>query len=326
MYDNGNFLNTNYQSEIDYSHYTVSNGEGAFGEDANYFTYNEEGYFIMVAELDSVTNFSITGNLGADGDGVWDTLRGNIEVNGIEYLVVTKQVNEQNSDPSINHIFIMETPDSLKHFVNDDTDDDYDEIEFGEEVELLHYILVATRESNMGTDLDSATLFGIAQEYIEVVTSEDGAIEALPEWLTISDASSGVILENSSKDLSINVSAEDLTVGDYSYTLILNNVGEEGFSSIDINLTVNDATTVSLDTELSAEYAIIYPNPASDFLYIETEIGSSVNIIDYTGRVISTLITSDNKEQLNVGDLSEGIYLIRVRNENNITTKQILIK
>jgi hypothetical protein len=328
MYDGGNYLNSEYASGIYYSDNTVRNGEGAFGENANYFTRNIRGYFIMVAEMDSINSFYTSGNNGADGSGTIDTMRGNIEVNGVDYLVVTKQINSPNWDPSINHIFILENPDSLTHLFNDDTNDDYDEIQFGDEVKLLHYLLVAARDT-FGIEIDSVTIFAIAEQYLEIVTSDDGAVKVLPEWLTISDATSGVISESSSKDLTVSANTQGLAAGDYNYTIVFNNVGQEGFQSVAVNLTVNDTTTIPpiiIDSQNSDESAAVYPNPVNDLITIEAEIGSSVNIFDYTGKIISSSIMKESMVQINVGEFSPGIYVVQIRNAGNVMNKKIVIQ
>lgn len=326
MFDDANFLNTEYESEIYYSDNTVRNGEGAFGDTANYFTRDLNGYFILVAEMDSVTSFYIEGNTGADGSGTIDSFRGNIDVDGTDYLVVTKQINEGDWDPTINHIFIMETPDSLTHLYNDDTNDDYDEIQIGEEVELLHYLLVATRDT-FGVDLDSVTIFGIAEQYIEIVNSTDN-VEMLPDWLTISEATTGVVSENSSEELFVSVNTAGLAAGDYSYNLLFNNLGQVGFQTVAINLTVNDTTDyTSVPVDLEDRAAVeVYPNPASDVLNVKAEIGSSVYLFNITGKLVSSSILRQNLEQIPVDELSPGIYFMRVGNDNKFVNKKIVIQ
>lgn len=325
MFDGANYLNTNYESEIYYSNNTVNNGMGAFGDEANYFTRDIRGYFIMVAEMDDVNSFSIEGNNGADSDGTVDTLRGNIEINGIEYLVISKQVNEQDEDPSINHIFILETPDQLTHLVSDDTNDDYDEIQFGDDVELLHYLMIGARDE-MGYDLDSTTLFEIAEYYIETVTTEDGAIEAIPDWLIISESTSGIIYEDSSIDLELMVNTDGMEAGIYYYTLVFNNVGQEGFQYVDINLTVVDTATTFIKEEVSVFGSKVYPNPVVENLFIETEIGASIQIFDCTGKLVYSSIISKDIEDINSASFDAGVYIVQIRNEKGTISKKVIIK
>jgi PKD repeat protein len=107
MYDGGNFLNTNLQTAIPYTNNAVLNSTafGLSGED--YFTCKTPGLFVMVADLDNVSQFRITGNLGADGSGQVAANVINMTHNGVPYVGFTKSVHAA-GDPSINHLIIVE--------------------------------------------------------------------------------------------------------------------------------------------------------------------------------------------------------------------------
>lgn len=60
----------------------------------------------------------------------------------------------------------------------------------------------------------------------------------------------------------------------------------------------------------------IYPNPASDYLIIETDaIGTTIAITDLAGRTVMTTFTTEPKTTLNVSQLSAGTYVVRVGNK-----------
>jgi len=63
-----------------------------------------------------------------------------------------------------------------------------------------------------------------------------------------------------------------------------------------------------------------YPNPAKDIITIEAfgcEVGiMSMDILDLWGRLLSTVPSSVNNE-LNLGDLAQGVYLIKVKLTND---------
>src|ERR1051326_5521380 len=68
MYYGGNYLNTNLGTNLNYSdNLIVSNT--AFGSGGQYFTRKYQGLFVMAADLNNVSSFYTTGNLGADGSG-----------------------------------------------------------------------------------------------------------------------------------------------------------------------------------------------------------------------------------------------------------------
>jgi hypothetical protein len=67
----------------------------------------------------------------------------------------------------------------------------------------------------------------------------------------------------------------------------------------------------TLETEeLTHQGLFVFPNPVKDTLYIEGEISSRYNIIDSLGRII---IADCNEIQLDVSNLSKGVYIIKFR-------------
>ncbi|RLB03004.1 MAG: hypothetical protein DRG59_12225, partial [Deltaproteobacteria bacterium] len=67
----------------------------------------------------------------------------------------------------------------------------------------------------------------------------------------------------------------------------------------------------------------IFPNPANDILTIEGNFNleeiKKITIFDVSGRIIKPLVCSKNKNiQLNISQLSSGIYFIKVVTEDEI--------
>ena len=59
---------------------------------------------------------------------------------------------------------------------------------------------------------------------------------------------------------------------------------------------------------------MIYPNPTSTLLTIDTELViKEVVVIDITGQIIKSVVPKANK--IDVSDLSNGIYFIKVVGE-----------
>lgn len=104
MFDNGNFISTNFQTNIAYSNNNVVSS-GAYGTHGKYFTSNTSGIFLMAADLDVVSYLRIQGNLGADGAGTKNTL---ILVSG-DYTAYISRVFGAGSDASVNHMIIVKT-------------------------------------------------------------------------------------------------------------------------------------------------------------------------------------------------------------------------
>jgi hypothetical protein len=71
----------------------------------------------------------------------------------------------------------------------------------------------------------------------------------------------------------------------------------------------------------------LYPNPASDILNIKVSENSNIQILDLSGKqIILEATASDNQKQtINVNNLSNGVYLLKVFNDNFVKIQKIVI-
>lgn len=184
MYDTGNILNTNLFSQIPYTHTqmnnvsghatledftydgSVENGDSYFGTTSSYFTNTYPGLFVMAAYDVSVTDFSITGSLGADGDG-------DVEVNRYTYagytIFVKKVFNA--GDPSVNHIIIVDSTDELieRTYSVNTNDDDHEITNLGN-VTQIHYLLFGLAGGVKPTDTQIENVY---QSYLQIIDNVD---------------------------------------------------------------------------------------------------------------------------------------------------------
>lgn len=69
----------------------------------------------------------------------------------------------------------------------------------------------------------------------------------------------------------------------------------------------------------------IYPNPALNQLTIETELAiSNVSIVDITGRTVTTI--NHSTKLIDVSDLTNGVYFLKIINEEGIITEKFIKK
>lgn len=140
MYDGGNFLNTNLGASIAYTGGAVT-ANAAFGAGGQYFTQNLNNMFVMAANLNNVTNFSITGNNGADGGGVVDGFTYTVTVGCQSYDVYVKRVHTA-FDPSINQIFVVPSGSGATHTFDPSTDNTLHTLSGLNSATRLYYLLV----------------------------------------------------------------------------------------------------------------------------------------------------------------------------------------
>jgi len=93
------------------------------------------------------------------------------------------------------------------------------------------------------------------------------------------------------------------------------------------NLTVKATATEGLlsTAEIVAEGILtVSPNPAKDIVTISTDaLIASVELYDVNGR---TVLVSKGSNQINVSDLSSGIYMMKVTSDKGTTTKKIVVE
>jgi len=132
----------------------------------------------------------------------------------------------------------------------------------------------------------------------------------LPAWLSFdSDTRTFSGTPSVVQNYEISVTATDLGGASISDEFILNVNGHISVNKISDNIR-------------------IYPNPASNILYIEnTESINKIEIINIQGQEIST-IQNINKEiiEINISDMSKGIYFLKISSQSSNLLKKLIIE
>ncbi len=94
--------------------------------------------------------------------------------------------------------------------------------------------------------------------------------------------------------------------------------------------TTTSLQTVNLTTgvgHVSSEGFTIYPNPAVNELNISfpTNKVAKVRIFDLTGKIVATVESVSSNEPINISNLRNGVYMVRISTENTTITKKITI-
>ena len=96
---------------------------------------------------------------------------------------------------------------------------------------------------------------------------------------------------------------------DGGYTIAWSNYLDKNYDIV----IENDDMTVS-----------VYPNPAHDYIHIETMCTLSVQRVDLYN-VTGQLIISSTENEINVSELESGIYFVNILTENGLSTKKIYV-
>ncbi|MFH0896009.1 MAG: T9SS type A sorting domain-containing protein [Bacteroidota bacterium] len=75
----------------------------------------------------------------------------------------------------------------------------------------------------------------------------------------------------------------------------------------------------------------LYPNPANGAFTIQvnnitSEEGIHIEVVNYTGKIIESLVTNTSKCVFDLSNQPKGIYLVRVKHQDKIFTKKLIIQ
>ena len=96
------------------------------------------------------------------------------------------------------------------------------------------------------------------------------------------------------------------------------------------NSSSNDCTTITITNNTSvsengANSFSIFPNPATTVLNVNAEGYSTIEIVNLLGQTVYTANTTSNM-QINVSELNNGVYFVRMNGENGTATQKFIKK
>ncbi len=95
-----------------------------------------------------------------------------------------------------------------------------------------------------------------------------------------------------------------------------------GVSAEAIAIHYVDETAVNSIAEIKVT---IYPNPAQDLLYIQSEENvKTISVFNEMGQMVLAIPQANNKAIINMSELKSGFYFIKIENENSFVIKKIL--
>ena len=110
--------------------------------------------------------------------------------------------------------------------------------------------------------------------------------------------------------------------GAYNYNV--SSVFDEGESAFSNTVTITYTFGIDEFEKIDVE---VYPNPATDKLYIRShEIINVIRLTGIDGKVVFSKEVNEREQQLNVGELSKGMYILYVETERGKAASKILVK
>ncbi|MEQ9188856.1 MAG: DUF1573 domain-containing protein [Cryomorphaceae bacterium] len=172
MYNFGNYLYSPGYGYLNYSNNVVATGN-FLGTNTKYFTHKGSGLFVMAGDLNNLSYFYTTGSSGTGGAGFTDTASFQFSFNGRDYIAFVRRIWGA-TDPSINHLWIMEYDASVTQSLNTNTASDYNFIGNLSSVDRLYYILFSGQN---GSYMSDDVMRSVAEDFMI-------AINVGSDWLS----------------------------------------------------------------------------------------------------------------------------------------------
>lgn len=121
--------------------------------------------------------------------------------------------------------------------------------------------------------------------------------------------------------------------------LAIDENGKVYLSSDDINkvilvFTPNETTKIATQNTTAFSVSDIYPNPAKNDFFISCSLTKAIKVkailCDMTGRELevlfnSALVAGSHVQQLHIGSIAPGNYLVKITGDNNTVTKRLVV-
>ena len=205
MYDGGNYLSTE-RGTLQYSNDAVV-ASGIFGTGGRYFTRKHPGLFVLGAEMNGISRFRISGNLGADGAGNAEGSVLQLSRGDVTYFGFIKRVYGT-GNPSVNHLIIVPDGQGAQHAFSSNTNDDFHEVTGLPQQGRIYYLLYA---GIGGAYIDDARALAIMNAFVNLLR---------PGWLRV-EPRVGIVPPGGNADLEVLFDAVALPGGLYQGSIEL---------------------------------------------------------------------------------------------------------
>jgi hypothetical protein len=98
------------------------------------------------------------------------------------------------------------------------------------------------------------------------------------------------------------------------------------FDNLVVRASATDTLLAVAENSLVNTFSV-YPNPANDIVTISSnEVKMNViEMTDINGRVVKNVnLNGVNESQLNISDLAQGVYMLKINSENGVSTKKVI--
>lgn len=117
----------------------------------------------------------------------------------------------------------------------------------------------------------------------------------------------------------------------------LTNTFIEQFTDLDVIVFVQDYATKEIMNSAVASQQLsstsfevakikVFPNPSNGIFTIDTTLPTEIKVVDITGKEVYAASNLTSQSSINVSNLQQGVYLLKMKNELGEQTEKIIIK
>lgn len=215
-------------------------------------------------------------------------------------------------------------------------------IDAGKSVDMLFHKMDFSSNTGYGVKFDYAyAQYGAENDRLQIRASDDCGATWTTVWdkagndlKTTAPVSSGNFFPAANEWASANV---DLSAFDGKSEVIISFKGTSDYGNnlyFD-NVNVYNSTTVGVEATVADNSVSIYPNPAENMFNLNIELADNSNVsyvvINNIGQTVlsadlGNLSAGNQIQKINISDLAQGIYMVQVNVNGNITTNKLTVK
>ncbi len=111
-------------------------------------------------------------------------------------------------------------------------------------------------------------------------------------------------------------------LGEGDYTFWLNQTG--GISEVELSFVVDQTLSVD-DNQLTDSEVTIFPNPAQNTIQISSNhILQKIVLFDILGKEVKTVENGTNTNNIDISQLTSGLYLAKITTQNGSITRRVI--
>jgi len=188
-----------------------------------------------------------------------------------------------------------------------------------------NYTLTTTYASGCLAPVLYYTLTRGSFSTLSVLAASDSVCSGSADVLTASGASTYTWSSNAGSATTNTVSVSP--IANTTYTVVAKNSGGCIDSTTKTISMKSCGTTAVSQFANSANQVSVYPNPATEMLYIECKLkNATLYIMDIIGNKIKQTVVENELTTIDISSLCKGVYFLNVKTANNVITKKFIVQ